>query len=327
MEWPCVRVPREEGEATRTHLAEFDALDRDRQITASDGSIYIPVRSADAVPESYAVVDRETSEREGQTMPDDLVPFDASYERLGEIAIVDEDDTERAHTLADAIVESDLDATTVLNRASKVSGELRVREWEVLAGSNTETVHREYGCEYAVDLDRMYFSPRLATERHRVTEQVTADEHVLDMFAGVGPFVIPAAKRGATAVGVDKNEHAIEYLRTNAERNGVQSAVAAIHADVRETVDQYRDWANRLVMNLPHSADEFLHTAVALADEQCVLHYYDIQHEDDPFGPGLEAIESAAGETYDVTVRTERRVRSYAPHELNVCLDVRLDRR
>jgi len=80
-------------------------------------------------------------------------------------------------------------------------------------------------------------------------------------------------------------------------------------------------------MNLPHSADEFLDTAVALAGESCVIHYYDIQHEDDPFGPGLAAIRQAVGDAYTVSVETERIVRSYAPHEHNVRLDVRLDRR
>jgi len=80
-------------------------------------------------------------------------------------------------------------------------------------------------------------------------------------------------------------------------------------------------------MNLPHSADEFLETAVRLAGDDCAIHYYDIQHEDDPFGPGRRAIEAAAGDEYDAVVETERVVKSYAPHEYNVCLDVRLIRR
>ena len=60
-----------------------------------------------------------------------------------------------------------------------------------------------------------------------------------------------------------------------------------------------------------------------------MLHYYAIHPEADPFGPGARAIRAAAaasGDDYDVTVETERVVRSYAPHELNVCLDVRLRR-
>ena len=144
------------------------------------------------------------------------------------------------------------------------------------------------------------------------------------MFAGVGPFAIPAASRGASVVAVDLNETAIDYCRKNARRNGVAEQVTAIAGDVRDVTDDYRGWADRLVMNLPHSANEFLATAVALAGEECVLHYYDIQHEDDPFGPGIAAIREAAEPDYAVSVETEHAVRSYAPHELNICLDVRL---
>ena len=322
---PCVRVEREVGEETRQALAERDIIDGAHEIVHEDGFLYIPVTDPGAVPDEYEVVDREAPARETQTMPAELVEFDVSYERIGGVVIVDEDDPERARDLADAIVASALPVKTVLNRASKIKGQQRVRDWEVLVGEETEAVHREYGCEFALDLAAVYFSPRLATERHRVIEQVEASEQVLDMFAGVGPFVIPAAERGATAVGVDVNETASQYLRENAERNGVADCVTAIHGDVRDVAADYADWADRLVMNLPHSADEFLDTAVALAGEECTLHYYDIQHEDDPFGPGERAIREAARD-YEVTVQNRRVVRSYAPHEENVVLDVGLSR-
>jgi tRNA (guanine37-N1)-methyltransferase len=324
---PCVRVARADGEATRRRLADADLVVDDYEITVDDGSLYIPVRDPTDVPDEFDIVERDLPVRESQTMPADLLEFDPSYERLGDAAIVDEDDPDRARELADAIVRSDLPAETVLNRASKVKGTERVRDWEVLAGDSTEVVHREYGCEFLVDLGSVYFSPRLATERHRVVEQVAANERFFDMFAGVGPFVVPAAKRGAEAVGVDVNPDAIEYLTDNARRNGVEERVTAIHGDVRDVASEYEDWAERVVMNLPHSADEFLETAVSLAGEACVLHYYDIQHEDDPFGPGEAAIRAAAEPAYEVTVQTRQTVRSYAPHEVNVCLDVRLDRR
>jgi len=326
MEIPCVRVPREEGERTRERLDRMDLLAHDYEIVVEDGDIYIPVTDAKAVPAELSVVERSVPDRETQTLPEDILGFEPSYERLGEVVIVDEDDPGRASDIADAIVESSIPVETVLDRASKIKGEQRVRDWEILHGESTEAVHREYGCTFALDLAAVYFSPRLATERHRVTEQVAADEQVFDMFAGVGPFVIPAAKRGAEAVGVDINEVAIEYLRENARRNDVADRVTGVHGDVREVASEYEGWADRLVMNLPHSAGEFLDTAVALAGEDCVVHYYDIQHEDDPYGPGEAAIRAAAEPAYEVTVETRHTVRSYAPHELNVVLDVRLSR-
>ncbi|ELZ12475.1 hypothetical protein C478_10376 [Natrinema thermotolerans DSM 11552] len=329
MEVPCVRVAREEGEAVRSALADADLIDDDYEIAVEDGRLYIPVADPDAaagVLEDGEVVSRSVAERDQQTTPADLLAFDPTYERLGRAALIDEDDPERARAIADAVLESDLPVETVLNKASKVKGETRVRDWELLAGENTEVVHREYGCEFLLDLAQVYFSPRLATERHRVAKQVSSGERAFDMFAGVGPFMIPFAKRGATCVGVDLNPDAIEYLHENAARNGVEERVTAINEDVREVATEYADWADRLVMNLPHSADAFLEAAVTLAGDDCTLHYYDIQHEDDPFGPGEQAIRAAAEPEYNVTVETRHTVRSYAPHELNVCLDVRLER-
>ena len=327
MSVPCVRVPTERGEETRQALAADGLLDRRYEITAAEGHLYVPVIDPGAVPAEYEVVDRDVPARETQTTPADVLGFDPSYERLGDIVILDEDDPERARRVADAIVESDLRATTVVNRASKVSGELRVREWAVLVGESTETVHREYGHAFALDIAEVYFSPRLATERHRVVEQVQAGECALDMFAGVGPFAVPMAARGADVVACDLNPVAVAYLRENARRNGVDDRVTAVEGDVRELTDDYAGWADRLVMNLPHTAGAFLDTAVGLAGEECVRHYYDIRHEGDPFGPGTRAVREAAEPDYEVAVETERVVRSYAPHEDNVCLDVRLTAR
>jgi tRNA (guanine37-N1)-methyltransferase len=328
MESPCVRVDREAGERTRRRLAERELIDQTREIVVEDGRLYIPVTDPDGVPAECSVVDRETPERDPQTVPGDFLDFTPTYERLGDLVLLDEDDPERAQAAAEAVLESDVRAAAVLNRESKVQGEHRTREWSLLAGDRTTTVHREYGYEYELDVSDVYFSPRLATERHRVAEQVQAAERALDMFAGVGPYAIPFADRGATVVGTDVNERAIEFLRRNAERNALSDRITAIHGDVREIADDYADWADRIVMNLPHSADEFVDTAIALASDECVIHYYDIQPDEDPFAAGRDAIAVAAEAAgYDVSVETEREVRSYAPHEVNVCLDVRVTRR
>lgn len=328
MSVPCVAVARERGETVRSRLADADALDGDHQIAVDGDTIYIPVTGREAVPAEFAdrLVERDAERRDRPTTPAEILDSEPSIERLGDIVIIDEDDDERAREVADAVAASDVPCDTVLNRASPIEGELRVRSWDVLVGDDTETVHREYGHEFALDVAAVYFSPRLATERHRVVEQVDAGESAIDMFAGVGPYAVPMASRGADVVACDLNERAVEYLRENAARNGVAERVTAVAGDVRDLVDSRADTADRLVMNLPHSADEFLDAAVALAGDDCVIHYYDIQHEDDPFGPGRRAIEAAAGDAYAVDVETERVVRSYAPHEYNVCLDVRLTR-
>jgi tRNA (guanine37-N1)-methyltransferase len=339
MKRPCVVVPRSAGETARQQLAEAGLVDEEFGIVVegegSTASLYIPVTDPDAVPDEFDLSDKEVPARTPQRTPEELLGYAPSYERLGDIVIVDEDDPERAQAVADAVMASDIPVRSVINRASKVKGETRVRDWEVLAHEPdpdeperppTETVHREYGHAFAVDVAEVYFSPRLATERHRVVQQVEPGEHALDMFAGVGPYAIPMAAAGAEVVACDINPVAIEYLRTNAARNDVAAQITAYVGDVRELTDEYENWADRLVMNLPHTAAEFADAAVAFAGDSCVVHLYDIQHEDGAFDRARNALETAAGEAYEVTTLEEHVVRSYAPHEVNVCLDARLDR-
>lgn len=321
----CVQVPRETGEATRRRLEALGLLDHDREITHEDDRLYIPVTTPDDVPDDLTVVAFDAPSRDTQSMPADILGFDPSYERIGDIVVLHETDDDRATDIADAVMASALPVKTVLNRASPIKGEERVRDWERLAGNGTDTTHREYGYEYHLDLADVYFSPRLATERHRVTQQIQPGEHVLDMFAGVGPYAIPAAGRGATVVAVDINDRAIALLEENADRNDVADTITTIHGDVRDIVADYRGWADRLIMNLPHSAHDHLDTAIALAGDDCHLHYYDIQPDDDPYTPGIDAITDAAAE-YTVSIDVRRTVRSYAPHEVNVCLDAHLTR-
>jgi len=176
MEVPCIAVPRADGEESRQALAKVGVLDNDHQIVVDEGTLYIPVTDPTAVPDRFETTVRELPARQTVQTPADILGYEPSLERLGDVVIVDEDDSDRAAEIAEAVMESDLPARSVLNRASKIKGELRVRDWELLAEredpdtgrSPTETVHREYSHEFLLDLAAVYFSPRLATERHRV---------------------------------------------------------------------------------------------------------------------------------------------------------------
>jgi tRNA (guanine37-N1)-methyltransferase len=320
----CVRVVPTAGESTRQWLAEADLLDREYQITDDGEYLYIPVTNPALVDDSYTLVEHAAPKRETPTRPKDVLSYEPTYERLGDIAILDTEDTSRAEEIADAIMTSDLQISTVINRASKIKGAQRVRDWDVIRGADTETTHSEYGYTYTLDIAKVYFSPRLATERHRVVTQIDEDENVIDMFAGVGPFAIPAADRGNSAVACDINPTAISYLDANAEENHVTNSISSLCDDVRKIQNAYAGWADRLIMNLPHTADEFLDAAVTMAAEECIIHYYDIQSDTDRYTPAIRAVRDAATPLYDVQIDTRRTVRSYAPHESNVVIDAHL---
>ncbi len=75
---------------------------------------------------------------------------------------------------------------------SGVKGEFRLRNLRIIGGDNNFiSVHKENGMEFKADISKVYFSPRLATERERLCLLVQDGEFVLDAFAGVAPFSVP----------------------------------------------------------------------------------------------------------------------------------------
>jgi tRNA (guanine37-N1)-methyltransferase len=322
MESLCVRVPREEGEETRRRLAEEGVLDHDLRIQEEDGYLYIPVTEA---PDGLPTTRRSFDERDGATDAADILGYEPRFESVGDVALLEPEEDDES---GEALVEADNGIETALRVESAVEGRERTRRMSYVAGERkTTTVHREYGRGFVVDLTDVYFTPRLAEERERVASQVGADEAVFDMFAGVGPFAVAAAERGADVVASDINDRAVELLRENAARNGVGDNVVAHNEDAREVAGRLGDGdgADRVYMNLPHSADDFLDAAFEAARRDAVVHYYDIRHEDDLFDGAVEGIEDAAEEAgYGVEVLERVVVRSYAPYDYNVCVDFRL---
>ena len=322
MESICVRVPREEGEETRQRLADEGVLDHDLRIQEEDGYLYIPVTEGfNDLPTTR----RGFDERDDTTDAADIVGYEPRFETVGDVALLEPEEDDEA---GEALVEADNGIVTALRVDSAVEGRERTRRMSYVAGERkTRAVHREYGREFVVDLTEVYFTPRLAEERERVASQVDADETVFDMFAGVGPFAVAAADAGAEVVAADINARAIELLRENAERNNVASCVTAYNEDARDVAKRVAEGggADRVYMNLPHTADGFLGAACEAARSGAIVHYYDIRHEDDLFEGAVEIIrETAAGAGYDVEVLKEVVVRSYAPYDYNVCIDLRL---
>lgn len=147
---------------------------------------------------------------------------------------------------------------------------------------------------------------------------------VVDMFAGVGPYSIPLAKKCKRVIAMDKNPDAIHFLKENVILNSVDN-IEAIEGDANEIVRNYEGMADHVIMNLPHSADAFLDAAVLATASGGVIHYYGMTHEDDLYDSSLKLISNAAekaGRTIEVLEC--RTVRSYAPHQYNVCIEVRV---
>ncbi|MCZ7399107.1 MAG: class I SAM-dependent methyltransferase family protein [Candidatus Methanoperedens sp.] len=319
MESLCIRVPKKSGEITRQELIGLGAIDKNLKIKPDGEDLLIPIiRSIEGFGE-LSKDDFEILQKE-----EPLAGVVGAYEILGDIAIIDQHESD-AQGMADILIKS-RKIRTVLQAESAIDGEYRTRRFSFLAGEKrTETLYRENGCRYLLDIAMVYFTPRLATERMRIANRVKDGDKVVDMFAGVGPFSILIAKKSPSSqvIAIDKNPVAIKYLRENVRLNKVKN-VEIREGDAREEVRGIMD-ADRIIMNLPHSSIEFLDTALRIIKKGGIIHLYAITHEDDLFEGTLKQIGNIAQQANFHVIPLDRRiVRPYAPYQYNICIDFKV---
>ncbi|AKJ39192.1 class I SAM-dependent methyltransferase [Methanosarcina barkeri] len=335
MKRQCIKVPKKKGEPVRRILLELEILDNSVKIGADEAFLYLPLTrepasdELESFPEEIELIEFDFKPQKKKPVPEDLLGFSPAYEVIGDIALLEDPelDKEKASRIADALLLTHSNIKTVLKPLTPVIGEFRVREFEVVAGEpRTETIHREYGCRYKVDLARAYFTPRLSTERSRILSRVKKGDIIVDMFAGVGPYsiLIAKSKKPSKVLAIDKNPDAVRYLRENIILNSAKN-IEAIEGDAREEATKFAGTADHVIMNLPHSAFEFLDSAVLLAKPGGIIHYYGITPEDDLFESSIKFIKEAAEKAgRKIEVLEKRVVRSYAPHQYNICIEARI---
>ncbi|MGE3513239.1 MAG: class I SAM-dependent methyltransferase, partial [Vicinamibacterales bacterium] len=78
-------------------------------------------------------------------------------------------------------------------------------------------------------------SPQLLVDKMLDMAKLTPQDIVMDLGSGDGRTVITAAKRGATAVGIEYNPDMVELSRRNARAAGVGGKATFLKADIFET--------------------------------------------------------------------------------------------
>ncbi|MCK4636721.1 MAG: class I SAM-dependent methyltransferase family protein [Methanomicrobia archaeon] len=255
-----LKVRKEEGEKTRKFLLENEVLAKGYKIKNLGEYLVFPI---------VKKIGGEIVEIEFERLKE-KEKFEGTFDLIGDIAIVEDSDTSILRRK---------NVKSVYKKETKVEGIYRTRKYVYLAGEkNTETIHKEYGCRYMLDIEKVYFNPRLATERHRIAEKVNNGERVLDMFAGVGPFsILIAKKRDVEVHSIDINPDAFYYLKKNIEINKVKNVFPYL-GDCRDIVKKLSDF-DRIIMNLPKNSLEFLDTALNKTKKGGIIHLYSIRPE------------------------------------------------
>ena len=260
---------------------------------------------------------------------DEIEELKKSFDIIGDVVIVEIPEDLEAHKKE--IGQATLQFTkrkTVYMKKSAVKGVTRVRELELIAGEdNPITIHKEHGTRLKLDVKNVYFSPRLATERKRVQEACEDGEEILDMFAGIGPFpIVIAHEKNVNITAVDINEYAIKYLNENIKLNKLapNAHITAICGDTNEVaLNELKDKKfDRLIMNLPGLAPEFLDLAVSLCKDGGVIHYYEFS---DGFSQGIERAQIACEkQNKEVEILNTRKVKSSSPGMWHVAIDCKV---
>jgi tRNA (guanine37-N1)-methyltransferase len=350
---PCLKVLKVEGEKTLALTNKLGLTDKTLLIQRTADFLCIPlVRQPDGSELEQLKNQLPTLELTTQVFPekvqrektlievlaDELPPHlvaivPRALDVVGDIAIFEVPPELEPHktTLGNAILKVHTNVHTVLSKAGAVSGTYRIRNLEYLVGEHkTETIHKEHGCSYYVDLAKAYFSPRLSTEHLRVALLVQDGETVVDLFAGVGPFAIPIAKKhpDTKVYAVDINPDAVALLERNIRLNRVESRVYPIVGDARQIVqEKLAGKADRVIMNLPETASKFIYVACqAVKPEGGMVHFYGfVKHPEtvEDFEKSFcEAVEKADRKVNDFLCA--KKVRETAPYQWQVVLDAKI---
>ena len=169
-----------------------------------------------------------------------------------------------------------LHARTVCLETGGISGLHRTPQVEVIFGDGTETVHKENGILYKLDVTKVMFSSGNMDEKKRMATLDCRGETIVDMFAGIGYFSLPLAVHAMAerVVACEINPVAFGYLVENIGLNDVVDVVQPFLGDNRDLPGKH--WADRVLMGYVGITEQFLPKAFELVKSGGVIHYHEV---------------------------------------------------
>lgn len=330
----CVKVPFLQAQKVKKYLGDNNLVDKEYSPQKNRTHLFFPLKKQDKNIlnkfKDTEIVDREFTKKQKRSYKN-LLPRDireklpSSYDMLGDIIIIEipEELQKYEKKIASALLKTHNSVNTILKKAGIHSGEFRTRALEYLAGEKKkETIFKENNCRIMLDVEEVYFSPRLSTERKRIFKKVKKGEEILVMFSGCGPYPLSISKntQAKHITAIEKNPLAHEYAEKNLQINKVQD-IELIKGDVREVVPKLKRKFDRIIMPLPKDADTFLDLAFLVSKKGTVIHLYDFEHESE-IGQVREKIDNEAKKArIDYKILEIVKCGQYSPGKFRICAD------
>lgn len=249
-----------------------------------------------------------------------------AYDIVGAIAIIEipSELVKKEKIIAEAVLKLNKQIKTVVKKAGIHKGEFRLQKVKIIAGEKTkEAEYHENNIRLKLDVEKVYFSPRLSTERKRIAELVKKGESVLVMFSGCGPYVCVIAKntKAKEVYGVEINPVAHKYAEQNLRMNKITNASLFL-GDVKNVVPKLKKKFDRIAMPLPRSAEDFLDVALKAIKKGGTIHFYDFENEKDMPKKSFEKIGKACKKAKKkFRILSWRKCGQYGPRKWRLVVD------
>jgi len=248
-----------------------------------------------------------------------------SYDIIGDIAIIEipYELEKKEKLIAEALLNLHKQIKVVVKKAGIHRGIYRRQKLKILAGERRKTTeYKENNVRIILHVQDVYFSPRLSTERKRISNLVKPSEEILVMFSGVAPYPLVIAKntKAKEIYAIEINPVAHEFAVENVKLNKLKN-IKLFLGDVRMIIPILKKKFDRVLMPLPLGGENFLDLALAAAKKKAIIHFYDFLKEDE-FDLAEEKVKKAC----DSAKRKFKILRivkagQIKPREYRVCVD------
>lgn len=263
------------------------------------------------------------TKRESELLP-------SSYQKIGDIVIINtkQELWKYDEQIGKIILENIPNTRTVCRRTNFITGQFRQPNLKMIAGEkNTETFHKEHEIIYKLDVSKIMFSKGNLTERKRLIEQVSKNETVVDMFAGIGYFSIGLGKfsKAKKIYAIEINPESYHYLYQNIKLNKVEDKIIPILGDCEKECENIGRIADRVLMGLLPTSKNYLDSAMRIIKKNGIIHYHSTLSKNESYEKLLLEIKNAATNyRFGVKLISWKKVKSYAPKIDHIVLDVKI---
>ncbi len=224
------------------------------------------------------------------------------FDQIGKIAILNvkgeikREDLKKFKEIGKKILEENRHLETVLLKKEKIKGRLRKAKYQLLAGKRVyETLHKENNCLFKLDVRKVYFNPRLASNRlyiaqkiaHLIKTKKIKNPKILVAFAGIGVYGIVIGKflkkeklsyQKITLVEI--NREAIKFAKQNVALNKLEN-FEIFQGDVKKILPNLKEKFEIIIAPRPKLKEDFLKELALVAKKGSLIYYFDFVKRED----------------------------------------------